>query len=287
MYDVGMSQRKSGSHQLNRNNSFSSLAACSWRRVAAGIGLSLLLHATMVFFALRISAKSEGESVHSSNEALIVHLSQEAKPGSAVPPLLRRKADPAPLPRRHPVTVLPRPTVPRRPEPAVEIPESVPEAPVAVTQPPTDITTLINAARERRNAAGRDQGDNQRGATADDVIAANINHSLQTQSRAFSGTNGVFQILHMGPRMAEFSFRGWKSDSGRDWKQVIAVDAGPHGDVELAVVQRMIQLIRSHFSGDFNWESHRLHRMMVLSARVDDNAALEDFMMREFFSVAK
>ena len=64
------------------------------------------------------------------------------------------------------------------------------------------------------------------------------------------------------------------------------MDARPQGDVELAVVRRMIELIRSHFVGDFNWESQQLHRMIVMSARLEDNAGLEDFMMREFFSVA-
>ena len=64
------------------------------------------------------------------------------------------------------------------------------------------------------------------------------------------------------------------------------MDAGPQGDVELAVVRRMIELIRSHFVGDFNWESQRLHRGIVMSARLEDNAGLEDLMMREFFGVA-
>ena len=45
----------------------------------------------------------------------------------------------------------------------------------------------------------------------------------------------------------------------------------------------MIELIRTHYKGDFNWQSYRLGKVIVLSARVEDNAALEDFMAREFF----
>ena len=61
------------------------------------------------------------------------------------------------------------------------------------------------------------------------------------------------------------------------------MDAGLGGDVELAIIRRMIQLIRTHYTGDFNWQSYRLGKVIVLSARPEDNAALEDFMSREFF----
>ena len=49
------------------------------------------------------------------------------------------------------------------------------------------------------------------------------------------------------------------------------------------MVRRMIELIRTHYTGDFNWESHRLGRVVVLSARPDDQRGLEDFLMQEFF----
>jgi hypothetical protein len=63
------------------------------------------------------------------------------------------------------------------------------------------------------------------------------------------------------------------------------VDAGLHGDVELAIVRKMIELIRTHYNGDFNWDSRRLGRVVVLSARLEDTAGLEAFMMKEFFEV--
>jgi hypothetical protein len=45
----------------------------------------------------------------------------------------------------------------------------------------------------------------------------------------------------------------------------------------------MIALIREHYQGDFTWESHRLGRSVTQSARLEDNAGLEDFLMMEFF----
>jgi hypothetical protein len=45
----------------------------------------------------------------------------------------------------------------------------------------------------------------------------------------------------------------------------------------------MIELIRGHYNGDFRWESHHLGRVVVLSARPQDQAGLEEFLVREFF----
>ena len=45
----------------------------------------------------------------------------------------------------------------------------------------------------------------------------------------------------------------------------------------------MIGLIRNHYEGDFRWESRRLGKVVVLSARIEDNGYLEEFLMREFF----
>jgi hypothetical protein len=53
------------------------------------------------------------------------------------------------------------------------------------------------------------------------------------------------------------------------------------------MVRRMIELIRTHYTGDFHWESHRLQRTVVLSARTEDSAELEDFLMREFFGTPR
>jgi hypothetical protein len=97
------------------------------------------------------------------------------------------------------------------------------------------------------------------------------------------GVGGVFEILEKGTRRGTFAFNGWKQEARGKWRTVIEVDAGLGGDVELAMVRRMIELIREYYKGDFRWESHRLDRVVVLSARPEDSAGLEEFMMREFF----
>jgi len=51
----------------------------------------------------------------------------------------------------------------------------------------------------------------------------------------------------------------------------------------LAVVRKIIEIIRAQQPGDFIWVSRRLGRQVALSARPGDNAGLEDFIMRDFF----
>jgi hypothetical protein len=145
--------------------------------------------------------------------------------------------------------------------------------------------SYVNAARARRQAAENAEAreaeaeGNGHVPTADEVRTANILRNLQS-----SGTNGIFQILNISVRTARFSFRAWTTDASNPRRETIEVDAGPAGNIELAVVRRMIELIRNYYQGDFNWESQRVGRV-ILSARKADTAQLEDFLMREFFGV--
>ncbi len=99
-----------------------------------------------------------------------------------------------------------------------------------------------------------------------------------------TGTNGIFEIRHKSFRTGQFSFRGWKHDYSNSRLELIDVEAGPDNNIDLAIVKKMIEIIRREYKGDFRWESQRLGRVLVLSARVEDNAGLEDFLMQEFFS---
>ena len=113
-----------------------------------------------------------------------------------------------------------------------------------------DMMALINARRRAiESAAARENAQaqaNSRGPSANDTALASINRNLQTITRENDGTSGVFQILSMGTRTAEFSFRGWTQERHSTWRQVYEVDAGPRGDIERAVVRKMIELIRAH-----------------------------------------
>ena len=96
-------------------------------------------------------------------------------------------------------------------------------------------------------------------------------------------SGGVFHIRRLGYDSAEFVFFGWNKEIRRNTSQLIEVRKGNNDDIRIAVVRRMIGIIREYEQGDFLWESRRLERNLMLSARQRDNAGLEEFMMREFF----
>ena len=98
-----------------------------------------------------------------------------------------------------------------------------------------------------------------------------------------SRSGGVFEMERMGHDYAEFTFVGWNSDARRRTKQLIEVRKGSNSDIRIAVVRKMIAIIREHEPVEFMWDSQRLGRSITLSSRLRDNAGLEDFMLKEFF----
>ncbi|MDP3677651.1 MAG: hypothetical protein Q8R23_01005, partial [Methylotenera sp.] len=129
-----------------------------------------------------------------------------------------------------------------------------------------------NAAQQNAAAVAREQGPSE-----EEIRDERIKRNFQT------GTNGIFEITSLSSRNATFAFRGWTSDYSSSKRQFFEVEAKSGQDVRLVMIKRMIALIREHYQGDFNWESHRLGRSVVQSARPEDNTGLEDFMMMEFF----
>ncbi len=97
------------------------------------------------------------------------------------------------------------------------------------------------------------------------------------------GKNGIFEIRYLGLRTAQFSFKGWKSNINTARLEVFDVSASDGTDIKRAVIKKMIEIIRRDYQGDFNWESHRLRRVITLSARMEDSQALESFLLQEFF----
>ena len=57
---------------------------------------------------------------------------------------------------------------------------------------------------------------------------------------------------------------------------------GNNSDIDIAVIRKMIEIIRDYERGDFKWYSKRTGKTLTLSARARDNAGLEEFMMQEF-----
>ena len=112
--------------------------------------------------------------------------------------------------------------------------------------------------------------------------------NLPTPSKGVAGEEprrggGIFEIKRLDFDDAAFAFFGWNKDMGRRTSQLIEVRRGNNSDMRIAVVRRMITIIRMYEHEDFVWDSQRLERKVVLSAREQDTAALEAFMLKEFF----
>jgi hypothetical protein len=116
------------------------------------------------------------------------------------------------------------------------------------------------------------------------IVAANLGlNKTPTFGDDPKRGGGMFQIKRVGYDDAEFIFNGWDQDINRVARQMIEVRKGTNANIQIAVVRKIIEIIRSHEPGDFVWISRRATKGVQLSARPADNAALEDYMMREFF----
>jgi len=190
-------------------------------------------------------------------------------------------------------------TAPPLPErPAVPAP-APPVAPPPAPSPPIegDLSSLIAA---RRRARGESEPSTSIGSTQnsipaendaarrDRIVAANLaSLNAPTFGTEPKNSGGIFQIRRLGYDDAEFTFFGWSKDIRRKTSQKFEVRKGNNSDIRVAVVRRIIEIIRDYEQEDFSWNSQRLGRVIVLSARPADNAGLEEFMMQEFFSAPR
>lgn len=246
------------------------------------VALSLILHTLALFGRLpKVPALSfEDPRQGRPGGSLAVRL----LPPPAPPP----SAVPAPLPA--PVIVAPRTPAPR-PAPSI-----APQPPRETAREPAsdDFAAYVEARRRARAAvptpppsregqppAPPAESDKER---LDRIVIANLglNETPSFGPDHMRG-GGIFQIQRMGYDDAEFLFFGWNKFIRRNTQQTISVRRGDNPGMEIAVVRRMIAIIREHEKNDFVWQSQRLGRDISLSARAADNAGLEEFMMREFF----
>jgi hypothetical protein len=121
-------------------------------------------------------------------------------------------------------------------------------------------------------------------ARRDRIVAANL-ASVRTPNLGNDPRNsgGLFEIKRLGSDDAEFMFYGWNKEIKRRVPQMIEVKRGTSANIQIAMVRRMIGIIRDYEDADFAWESRRLGRIVTLSARASDTGELEAFMMKEFF----
>jgi hypothetical protein len=207
---------------------------------------------------------------------------QRSEAPAIAPPVAASPPPPVPQPE---VTTPPPPPQPAPPPP----PQRPAQPPAPGAKPPpeaqnyADLSAYVAARRRAR-------GEPEQGDPADAdvtrrnrIIAANL-ASLDTPTGAERrNSGGMFQITHLSSDAAEFTFFGWNKSIKRHGTQRIDVRREDHPDIRIAVVRRMIAIIREYEQEDFTWRSNRLGRDVTLSARLSDTEGLEQFMLREFF----
>jgi len=164
-------------------------------------------------------------------------------------------------------------------------------APVA-SPPAPDLTSYIEARRRARGEASPLSAPSSAKTPAesdierrDRIVASNLGlDRTPTFGREALNAGGIFEIKEMHYDDAQFYFFGFDKDIRRNARQLISVRRGDNRDIRIAIVRRMIEIIRESTTADFEWISQRSKRQFTLSARPADNAALEEFIMRDLFA---
>ncbi len=266
------------------------------RNSLIAIVLSLIFHAIIFFFAPKISFDTPPVKPATTMEVSLAEPVRLLSPQPVIVPDVPEAVEKEvgrPVEKPHVV----KPKVTKQKESVVPDVIAVP-APVPDRLPPkepmpkdtpveekfTDMASYVRAMQAKRQGteyeAARQNAEavaREKGPTEEQLRDERIKRNFQ------NGTNGIFEITSLGSRHATFAFRGWINDYSSSKRQFFEVEAPPGQDVRLVMIRRMIALIREHYDGNFQWESHRLGRSVTQSARLEDSAGLEDFLMMEFF----
>jgi hypothetical protein len=204
---------------------------------------------------------------------------------SVKPPPKPDTPKPKPQPVRKPAAISKQAPVAQR----EKLETYVPPVQATMTPPPPppeqDMSEMIakrRAAREAQNPQPQQAPPAESEADrAKRIATANIARANNAATADESG--GLFDIRKVSFNSATIKFRGFNANFKRNWLKQVNVERGAEQDIETATIKEMIKIIRSEKDGDFSYESHRLGRVVTLSARKEDDKQLFEFLMREVF----
>lgn len=247
-------------------------------RVAFAV--SLLVHAAMLL-GIPIEIPDMARLAETEIEPpLQVRLVPPSVEPPSPPPVETPRAQPRLVPP--PAAPAPARAAPKPPPVAETVPAS--KLPVA---PAADLSSYI-AARQKERGAVEEQIPappvEDANARANRIVASNLAPPRYLTFGADpSKSGGVFHVTQLSLDYGEFQFYGWNMDMGRRTLQQIEVQRGNASDIRLAMVRKMIEIIRFYQPVEFTWDSRRLGRTVTLSSLPRDNGGLETFMMQEMF----
>ena len=268
--------------------------------IAIWVVVSLLAHVALLLWMPRPQMSKTEEPVPPPLTAYLRSAPQLTPPPQPQTP--QRVTPPPPKAARAPVARPPQTPV-KPPAPVIALskpataeqpaPFTVPKAeppplvqPPQLTTPPPTETDLSAFIAARKRARGEDVPSAEteianRGALSSAALKPSAPITFGEKPPTPSG--GLFQIRRRGYDYAEFMFYGWNQNFRRAVPQMIEVRKDGNSDIDIAVIRKIIAIIRDYERGDFTWYSKRTGKNLTLSARARDNSGLEEFMMQEFY----
>jgi outer membrane biosynthesis protein TonB len=254
-----------------------------------GLVVTVLLHLLLVALYFYQPERPE-KKARPPDGGEVVYVAPLAKPAQPPP---QKSATRTPTKPNTPRTAPARPRVERLPD-TITIPdekpvevakeEPKPEAKREEIPPEMDMAEYIAKRRAARGATdpstSTEESESARGTRNALANIAAINKRGQDDANE---SGGVFSISNKTFHSMDLKFRGWNPNFKRRWLTSVTVEQGNEPDVETAVVKKMIELIRREKTGDFEWDSHRLGKVITMSARPRDTAELQAFLMKEMF----
>lgn len=249
-----------------------------------GLAIAVLLHLLLIaIYLLQPHTERHAPPPSGATMVYIAPLPQ----GKPKPKKQQQQQAPKKAPKTPPVQVKRLPNTITLPnEKPVKVVETETKPVTKPPPPEMDMQAYIDARRKARGAKepGEEVAEESENARANRIAMANIaSANGRSHGDDRNETGGVFTLSHQTFNSAELKFRGWNPNFKRRWLQQLTVDRGSEVDIETAIVKKMIELIRKEKTGDFEWDSHRLSRVVKMSARVQDTAELQAFLFKEMF----
>lgn len=257
-----------------------------------GLALTIGLHLLLVGLYLYQPERTEKKASAPSGQEEVVYVAPLSKP-SPPPPQKSATRKPVEPSKNTPRAAPTRPRVERLPdtitlpdEKPVEVAKAEPvqEAKREEAPPAMDMADFIAKRRQARGATDpsttTEESEAARGTRNALANIAAINNRGRDDANE---SGGIFSVSNKTFHSMDLKFRGWNPNFKRRWLTAVTVEQGSEPDVETAVVKKMIELIRREKKGDFEWDSHRLGRVVTMSARPQDTAELQAFLMKEMF----
>lgn len=260
------------------------------RTSRTGLAVTILLHLLLVGLWFFQPNKTE-KKARPPDGGEVVYVQPLAKPAQP-PPQKSAAAKPSKTtPRARPTT----PRVQRLPntitlpdEKPVEVAKAEPREEVKQevkreqAPPEMDMSEMLAKRRQARGATdpstSTEESEAARGTRNALANIAAINNRGRDDDNE---TGGIFSISNKTFHSVDLKFRGWNPNFKRRWLTQATVELGNEPDLETALAKKMIELIRREKRGDFEWDSDRLGKVITLSARPEDTAELEAFLILE------